>query len=78
MKKRKGVIVKCLNKQDAAVVSAMLMILSGIVLVFCAFFMSEDGEISTSVLWYIGEALLYAGSVFGLKQYVDYKMKRND
>jgi hypothetical protein len=29
------------------------------------------GEISDSVLWYFAQTLIYAGSVFGLKAYVD-------
>lgn len=65
-----------INKDDAAVCSALGMILSGIVLVFCAFFTSPNGEISNSVLWYVGEALLYGGSVFGIKNYIDYKIKK--
>ena len=65
-----------INKESASIISALALILSGIVLVFCAFFRSEDGAISDSVLWYVGEALLYAGSVFGIKSYIDYKLKK--
>lgn len=65
-----------MNRDSAAVISALAMILSGIVLVFCAFFRSGDGSLGDSVLWYMGEALLYAGSVFGLKSYIDYRIGR--
>ena len=65
-----------IDKESASILSALGLILSGIILVFCAFFRSEDGVISDSVLWYVGEALLYAGSVFGLKSYIDYKLKK--
>ena len=65
-----------MNKETASVVSALALIVSGIILVFCAFFRSTDGEISDSVLWYVGEALLYAGSVFGIKSYIDYKLQK--
>ena len=32
------------------------------------------GEISDSVLWFFAQCLLYAGSVFGLRAYVDRKL----
>ena len=64
-----------MNRDHAAAISALAMIASGIILVFCAFFRSPDGTLSDSVLWYMGEALMYAGSVFGLKSYIDSKMK---
>ena len=65
-----------INKESASIISALALILSGIILVFCAFFRSPDGSISDSVLWYVGEALLYAGSVFGIKSYIDYKLNK--
>ena len=65
-----------INKESASIISALALIISGIVLVFCAFFRSSNGSISDSVLWYVGEALLYAGSVFGIKSYIDYKLKK--
>ena len=34
-------------------------------------FTEPVGEISDSVLWYFAQTLIYAGSVFGLKAYVD-------
>lgn len=65
-----------MDKDNAAVVSALAMIASGIILVFCAFFCSSDSSLSDSVLWYVGEGLMYAGAVFGLKGYIDYKMHK--
>ena len=38
---------------------------------FIGFFTEPVGEISDSVLWYFAQTLIYAGSVFGLKAYVD-------
>lgn len=43
---------------------------------FCSFFATPKGDLSDSVLWYFAQVLIYAGSVFGLKNYVDYKLKK--
>ena len=47
--------------------SAMAMIVSGIVLSFLSFF--QSGDISDGVLWYISQALIYAGGIFGVSIY---------
>ena len=65
-----------MDKEDIAVVTAVVLLLSGIVLCFISFFSPPvKGEISDSVLWYLGQSLVYAGSVFGFKNYIDYKAK---
>ena len=57
-------------------ISAMFLLLTGVVLSFIAFFTSPTGEISNSVLWYFGECLIWAGSVFGLTSYIDFRLKK--
>lgn len=47
--------------------SAVLMIVSGVVLAFLSFFMR--GDISDGVLWYVSQALIYAGGIFGVSIY---------
>lgn len=47
--------------------TAVAMIVSGIVLAFLSFFMK--GEITDGVLWYISQALIYAGGIFGVSIY---------
>lgn len=47
--------------------SAMLMIVSGVVLAFLSFFMK--GEITDGVLWYVSQGLIYAGGIFGVSIY---------
>ena len=47
--------------------SAVAMIVSGIVLAFLSFFM--NGDITDGVLWYISQALIYAGGIFGVSIY---------
>lgn len=52
--------------------SAMAMIISGIVLSFLSFF--QSGDISDGVLWYMAQALTYAGSIFGVSIYFKNKL----
>ena len=52
--------------------SAIAMILSGIVLAFLSFF--SNGDIVDGVLWYIAQALIYAGGVFGVSLYFKTKL----
>ena len=65
-----------MNKDVVSTLTAVVLIASGIVLSFLSFFLSAEGVIDDSVLWYFAQTLIYAGSVFGLKDYIDYKMKR--
>lgn len=53
--------------------TAIAMILSGIVLAFMSFF-KNDGDISEGVLWYVAQALTYAGGIFGVSIYFKTKL----
>lgn len=53
--------------------SAIAMILSGIILAFLSFF-KNDGDITEGVLWYVAQALTYAGAVFGVSVYFRTKL----
>lgn len=59
--------------------SAMTMILSGVVLTFVCFFLNSY-HVDDSVLWYVAQALVYAGSIFGVSMYIKTKIGevRND
>lgn len=50
--------------------SALLLLMSGVVLSFLGFYTAPEGEISDSVLWYFSQTLIYAGSIFGVSTYV--------
>ena len=52
--------------------TAIAMILSGIVLTFLCYF--QYGEIKEGVLWYMGQALTYAGAIFGVSIYFKSKL----
>jgi hypothetical protein len=53
--------------------SAIAMIVSGIILAFMSFF-RNDGNISEGVLWYVAQALTYAGGIFGVSIYFKTKL----
>lgn len=59
-------------------VSAIAMLFFGCMLTTIGFFMEPAGEVSSSVMWILGQCLIYAGSVFGLKNYVDLKIGNNE
>lgn len=53
--------------------SAIAMIASGIILAFLSFFENE-GDIAEGVLWYVAQALTYAGGIFGVSIYFKTKL----
>lgn len=57
------------RKSTIAVISACVMLAFGILLTTIGFFVSPLGEVSDSVLWILGQALIYAGSIFGIATY---------
>lgn len=65
-----------MNRENVSLISALISLLSGIVLCFFSFFLSGDHTLDTSVLWYLGEMLVYAGSLLGIKDYIDYKVNK--
>ena len=64
------------DKDTISITAAMLLLISGVVLSFIGFFTEPKGEISDSVLWYFAQTLIYAGSVMGIKSYVDYRISK--
>lgn len=52
--------------------SAIAMLVSGIILTFTCFFLNKY-KIDDSVLWYMAQALVYAGSIFGVSIYIHTK-----
>ncbi len=53
--------------------SAIAMIASGIILAFLSFY-KNDGDIAEGVLWYVAQALTYAGGIFGVSIYFKTKL----
>ena len=52
--------------------TASLMIISGVVLTFISFFV--NGDVTDGVLWYMAQALTYAGGIFGVSIYFKTKL----
>lgn len=55
--------------------TAVLMVVSGVVLAFLSFFYNSY-DIADGVLWYIAQALTYAGGIFGVTIYFRTKLNQ--
>ena len=57
------------SKDSIAVISAIVMLCFGITLTAIGFALDPAGEVSDSVLWILGQSLIYAGGIFGVAAY---------
>ena len=57
------------TKDSIAVISACVMLIFGIILTAIGFAIAPLGEVSDSVLWILGQSLIYAGGIFGVAAY---------
>lgn len=62
------------TQNNIMVYSAIAMLVVGVSLNIAGFILPPTGEISDSVLWVLAQTLIYAGSVFGVKSYIDDKV----
>ena len=62
------------NKESLQVWTAVVMLAVGTLLVIAGFIVPPTGEVHDSVLWFVGECLIYAGSIFGISIYVSGKI----
>lgn len=60
---------KCTLKQKVAMLSGIVAFILGWGLTIAGFCIPPVGEIADSVLWVLGQSLIYTGSVLGLTQY---------
>ena len=60
------------SKEWIQYLTASLMIVSGVVLTFISFFV--NGDVTDGVLWYMAQALTYAGGIFGVSIYFKTKL----
>ena len=66
------------NTKDAIQYStAVLMIVSSVVLSFLSFFYT-GGNIADGILWYVAQSLTYAGGIFGVTLYVRTKQHQSE
>ena len=61
-------------KQKTAYVTAIIAFVLGWFLVIAGFYMPPEGEVSDSVLWILGQALIYTASVLGVTMYFNSQM----
>ena len=59
----------CTMKLKVAMLSGIVAFILGWGLTIAGFCIPPIGEIADSVLWVLGQSLIYAGSVLGLTQY---------
>ena len=59
-----------------AIITAIVAFVVGWGLTIAGFVVPPIGEVADSVLWILGQALLYAASVFGIGMYVGGEVKR--
>ena len=63
-------------KQKTAYVTAILAFVCGWGLTIAGFLVEPKGEIAGSVLAVLGEAMVYAASVFGVSMYFSHEMTK--
>ena len=56
--------------------TASLMVVSGVILSFISFFI--NGDVTEGVLWYMAQALTFAGGVFGVSIYFKTKLGESE
>ena len=64
------------NKQKAAFITAIVAFVAGWGLTIAGFCVPPTGEVSGSVLAVLGEAMVYAASVFGVGMYFNHEMQK--
>ena len=67
---------KCTPKQKAAIITALAAFVLGWGLTIAGFIIPPVGDIADSVLWVLGQALVYAASVFGITGYFTAESRR--
>lgn len=57
------------RKDNLAIVTAVTLLVFGMVLTTIGFFVNPMGEVHNSILWILGQCLIYCGSIFGVAYY---------
>lgn len=64
------------HKEIIQYCSAIFMLLFGSAMCIASFVVSVNGEVDDSVLWILGQCLVYSGSIFGIGLYVNYRIDK--
>ena len=62
-----------MNKLDYNTYVATATLVAGWSLTVAAFIIDPTGQVHDSVLWVLGQALTFSGSLLGAKSYIDYR-----
>lgn len=63
-------------KNKVAIITAVVAFLVGWGLTIAGFWVPPVGEVADSILWILGQSLVYAASVLGIGMYVGGEVKR--
>lgn len=64
------------TKQKIAIITAIIALVLGFVVTGIGFAVPPVGEISSSVLWVLGQCIVYAASVFGITGYLNAEARK--
>ncbi len=64
-------------KDKLAIITAIAAFLIGWGLTICGFVLPPVAEVADSVLWILGQAMIYAASVFGVSAYFTSSTRRS-
>jgi hypothetical protein len=64
-------------KEKSAIMSAWVAFLLGWAITIAGFLVPPMGDVADSVLWILGQALIYAASVFGITTYFATSIRQN-
>ncbi len=65
------------TKDNIQYTTAVVTLISGIVMCYIAFFRSPEGDVPNGALWYFGQTMVYAATIFGFKLAVDEIIRKN-
>ncbi len=57
--------------------TAVATLMSGVAMCFLAFFRSGQQDVPSGTLWYFGQTLVYAATIFGFKLAADEILRKN-
>jgi hypothetical protein len=57
-------------------VTAIVVLTTGVVLSYIDYFVPPIGQIEDSVLAYLAHTMMFAGSILGVKTYMDYRLPK--
>ena len=63
-------------KDKASIISTWVVLVSGIILEYCACFLHFSDAEQERVLWYVGQCFVYAGSMMGVHAYTLYNIRK--